>query len=375
MTAAASRPRRVLMTADTVGGVWTYALDLAKALGTEGVEVALATMGVLPSAAQRREARAIRNLQLFESEFLLPWMEKPWEDVEAAGSWLMDLSARIGPDVVHVNEPVYAVFPWNVPTVAVGHSCVMSWWKEVWGTAAPAEWTRYHERMIEGLCCADAVVAPSEWMLQQLRRYYAVSGGHVIPNGRDKTPFEQQPKEAVVFAAGRVWDPAKNLVTLDAVAKGLPWPVYIAGDAQHPSGSQSVAADHAHLLGRLSTREISAWLSRAGIYAFPARYEPFGLSVLEAALGSCALVLGDLPTLREQWDGRAVFVSPDDPATLRLAIESLIDNPELRHALAMRSHRHALTLSPRRMALGYLALYSDLLARRTEHHPETACAS
>src|SRR5437868_5547300 len=35
--------RRVLMTADTVGGVWSYALELSRALGKCGVEVGLAT--------------------------------------------------------------------------------------------------------------------------------------------------------------------------------------------------------------------------------------------------------------------------------------------------------------------------------------------
>jgi glycogen synthase len=375
MTAARSRPVRVLMTADTVGGVWTYALDLARALGVEGIEVALATMGAFPSTSQRREAQAIGNLQLFESEFSLPWMENPWQDVGAAGAWLLDLAARIGPDVVHLNEPVYASLPWSVPTVAVGHSCVLSWWQAVWGAAAPAVWSRYQQEMAQGLSSADAVVAPSAWMLRQLGQYYGVSGGRIIPNGRDDTSLEPDAKGAVVFAAGRVWDPAKNLLALEPVARGLPWPVYIAGDAQHPAGSRHIQTDHVHLLGRLSTHEISTWLRRASIYAFPARYEPFGLSVLEAALGGCALVLGDLPTLREQWDGRAVFVAPEDPATLRLAIESLIDNPDLRHALAMRARRHALTLTPRRMALAYMNLYSDLLAWRTQSDQEPACAS
>ncbi len=36
-----------------------------------------------------------------------------------------------------------------------------------------------------------------------------------------------------------------------------------------------------------------------GDLRLPARYEPFGLSVLEAALSGCALVLGDIPSLRE----------------------------------------------------------------------------
>jgi glycosyltransferase involved in cell wall biosynthesis len=229
--------------------------------------------------------------------------------------------------------------------------------------------------MARGLSHAEAVVAPSGWMLQQLRRYYGVEGHQVIPNGRDPGRSEPETKGPVVFAAGRVWDPAKNLLALDQVADGLTWPVYVAGDPRHPDETEALKAHHLHLLGKLSSSEVAAWLGQASIYAFPARYEPFGLSVLEAALAGCALVLGDLPTLREQWDGRAVFVPQDEPAMLRLAIESLIENPDLRYALSMRARRHALSLSPRRMALGYLTLYSQLLQSRTVDGEVAACAS
>ena len=54
--AHAPRPHRVLMTADTIGGVWQYAVDLARGLGEYGVDVTLATLGGEPSAAQRSEA-------------------------------------------------------------------------------------------------------------------------------------------------------------------------------------------------------------------------------------------------------------------------------------------------------------------------------
>jgi glycogen(starch) synthase len=365
---------KVLMTADTVGGVWTYAIDLARALGSEGVQVALATMGGRPSSSQRWEARCIETLDLYESEYRLPWMDDPWEDVKRAGDWLLNLAAQVSPDVVHLNEPVHGSLPWDVPVVAVGHSCVLSWWQSVLKTPAPVEWSRYQAEMRRGLSSADAVVAPSHWMLEQLRRHYGVVGGTVIPNGRDTTSAPER-KGPVVFAAGRVWDPAKNLMGLDQVADGLAWPVFVAGEPCHPSAVQALPALHVRLLGRLSACEVAAWLRQASIYAFPARYEPFGLSVLEAALAGCALVLGDLPTLREQWDGRAVFVSPDEPATLRTAIEALIEDPDLRSALAMRARRHALTLTPRRMAIGYLSLYTELLVRQPAASEVPACAS
>src|SRR4051812_5194116 len=90
-----SRPLRILMTADTVGGVWTYALELVRALDAYGVQVALAPMGVLPSGFQRRQASAVPNLELFESAYKLEWMEDPWMDVAAAGDWLLALEQRV----------------------------------------------------------------------------------------------------------------------------------------------------------------------------------------------------------------------------------------------------------------------------------------
>jgi glycogen synthase len=368
-------PRRVLMTADTVGGVWTYAMELSRALGAEGIEVALASMGGPANAEQRGEARAIPTLQLYESTYRLPWMERPWEEVGLAGEWLLGLAERTRPDVVHLNEPVHGSLPWNIPSVAVAHSCVLSWWQSVWESNAPEGWNHYQEEMSRGLAGASEVVAPSGWMLESLRRNYGVANGRVIPNGRDAREFTPETKAPLVFAAGRLWDPAKNLLALDQVADGLPWPVYVAGEARHPDGDTSVRAAHLQLLGRLPARTISAWLRSASIYAFPARYEPFGLSILEAALAGCTLVLGDIPTLRELWEGAAVFVAPGRPETLRVALEGLIDDPPLRNALSMRARRRALTLTPSRMAKAYLQLYAELLTQPDLHAEEPACAS
>jgi len=373
MKAAATSATRVLMTADTIGGVWTYAIDLARALAREGIDVALATMGNPPSPHQRSDAQSVASLGVFESSFRLPWMEEPWDDVRNTREWLLDLTSHIEPDIVHLNEPVYASSDFGVPTVAVGHSCVLSWWQSVWNSPAPPEWKRYRREMSSGLRSADAVIAPSRSMLLELQRYYGVEHGFVISNGRDATHLAPAAKEEIVFAAGRVWDAAKNLMALDHVAQGLRWPVYVAGEQQQPHGQVSVEARHMKMLGCLPAGDVGQWLARASIYAFPARYEPFGLSVLEAALSGCALVLSDVPALREQWNGKAVFVGVDDPATLRVAIEALIHDPDLRQTLAMRARRHGLTLTPRRMALAYTRVYSQLLSRQQEK--EQACAS
>ena len=53
-----------------------------------------------------------------------------------------------------------------------------------------------------------------------------------------------------------------------------------------------------------------------------------------AAAAGCALVLGDISSLRETWDGAALFVDPDDPPSLNAAIHALIANPGQRTRLA-----------------------------------------
>ncbi len=130
-------PRKVLMTADTAGDVWTYAIELARGLAERGVEVALATMGEPLNVLQREKANRIPRLRVFEGAFKPEWMEDPWRDVEKAGEWLLRLEDRIGPDLIHLNGFVHGSLPWNAPKVMVGHSCRLSWWQAVKGEAAP----------------------------------------------------------------------------------------------------------------------------------------------------------------------------------------------------------------------------------------------
>ncbi len=357
-------PRKVLMTADTMGGVWTYAVDLALGLTERGVDVALATMGDPLNDSQREKVERIPRLKVFESTFKLEWMDDPWRDVEKAGEWLLGLEERLDPDVVHLNGYVHGALPWSAPKVMVGHSCVLSWWRAVKGETAPEDYDRYAIEVAAGLDAADLVIAPSEAMLTSLSQNYGKPHrSRVIYNGRDAKAFKPGAKEPIVFSAGRLWDEAKNLEALETVAPRLPWPVFVAGENHHPDGGEA-RPHHTRLLGRLSPRALGAWLGRASIYCLPARYEPFGLSILEAALSGCALVLGDIPSLREIWRHRAVFVPPNDPEALADAMQRLIDDPDRRSSLAAGSRARALQLTPDKMVEAYLAAYGEVLAER-----------
>src|SRR2546423_15535493 len=86
-----NKPFRVLMTADAVGGVWRYYVDLAAALVDHGAEVLIATMGPRPSDEQRHELLSIPRVRLVESDYALEWMPDTWGDVDAPGHWLLAL--------------------------------------------------------------------------------------------------------------------------------------------------------------------------------------------------------------------------------------------------------------------------------------------
>lgn len=358
---------RVLVTADPVGGVWTFALELCAHLARSGVAVVLATLGAPLTAVQRAAAvRTIPGVALEESAFRLEWMADPWSDLEQAGQWLLRLEREHRPHVIHLNHLVHGDLPWRAPVLATGHSCVASWWQAVHGAELPVEWTTYKLRVKRSLQAASMVSAPTRAMLSQLCRYYGpLPRPLVVPNGRDPARFPRGcRKEQLVLCAGRLWDAAKNVQALAAIAPQVEWPVYIAGEAVSPDGRWTeIAGSNLHLLGNLAPQELASWYARAGIYALPARYEPFGLTALEAALSGCALLLGDIPSLREVWGDAASYVEPDDHARLRERLSALIWNGAARTVLAARAAEVATRLSPESMAQGYVRLYRKLTGR------------
>jgi glycogen synthase len=354
--------RPVLMTADPIGGVWTYALELCRELGKTDVAVALATMGRRLNDEERAAVRDISNVELFESDYKLEWMTDPWDDVKAAGEWLLDLESRTAPSLIHLNGYCHGALRWKVPSLIVGHSCVYSWFEAVKATPPGREWQPYKQLVTIGLRGADLVTAPSEFMLSALKRHYGgFAAADPIYNGRRAAEFAPRAKEPLIISAGRLWDEAKNIAILQHVGEKVPWAICAAGENRGPDGNY-VPLKGLVSLGPLTSNMLARWLGRAAIFVLPARYEPFGFSALEAALAGCALVLGDVPSLREIWADSALFVSPHDPDNIAAALVKLIEDTSLRQNLSERARSRALSLTPQRMAQGYLNLYERLLS-------------
>jgi glycosyltransferase involved in cell wall biosynthesis len=344
---------RILLVADVVGGVRTFTYELARELVRSKVEVDLALIGDDPGPLAELEVSScqVRDLRL-------EWMPDPWHDVQATSEWVQDVCRRRPPDLVHMNTFAAVLDP-CVPVLLTVHSCVLTWWRAVHGCDAPPSWASYRRLVEVALTRADQVVTPTRALLRDLEAVYGpLPEAQVIADGRGMRGVYDPcaNREALMVTAGRLWDEAKNAAQVARAAPAIDGRVVMIGaGAAAPSTSASVES-----VGELAEAQVVQWLSRAAVFAEPARYEPFGLAALEAALCGCALVLGDIPSLREVWGDAAAYVSPDDARALASAINSLLGHPRRRADAARRAQARAGRYAPAVMAERYTELYAQL---------------
>ena len=234
---------RVLMTADTVGGVWTCAIDLCRALEAYDVQVLLATMGQIPSPSQREQAQSCENVELRESCYALEWMENPWNDIRDAARWLLELCDEFEPDVIHLNGYCHASLDWQRPVLVTAHCCMLSWWEAVKHEPAPPSWNTYRQKVREGIHAADMLVAPTQTMLDSVHRHYGMTRWpRVIPSGRDPAMYAPAAKRDIVLSVGRMWDEARNLTVLEEAARGCAGRSTSSAAGSIPTASVSTVA-------------------------------------------------------------------------------------------------------------------------------------
>lgn len=356
---------RLLMTADAVGGVWQYALELARAL--DDVQVTLALLGPPPDADQRAAAAQVPGLRLAETGLPLDWLADGPGPVLAAGRAIARLGAETGADVVHLNAPALAAAGgFGMPVVAVNHGCLGTWWDAAGkGPVDPAlAWLP--DLIGRGLRAADRTVAPTRAYADATARRYALPVQPVtVHNGRSPLPLPPDaPPFAGALTVGRLWDEVKNTAVLDAVAGRIDAPFVAVGATRAPHGA-AVDARHLQLTGPLPAADLAGWVARRPVFVSATRFEPFGLAVLEAAQAGCPLVLSDIPTFRELWDGAATFVDPDDADGFAAVITALLADPIARDAQGQAARDRAARYTPRAMASAMTAIYGDVRAAGT----------
>ena len=363
---------RILLTADTVGGVWTYAQELVTGLVRRGVEVTLVSFGEMPDLGQTRWTEGLHGLDFRPTPFRLEWMQDAASDIRESSEYLLNIIRETGPDLLHFSQYCYGALPVDVPKIITAHSDVVSWWQAVHGEDPPdSDWSRwYSDTVAAGLDGAYAVIAPSRWMLSQIEENYgALNNPTVIYNGRTPQHFNSHAeKQDRVVSIGRIWDEAKQVSLL--AGSELTCPITIAGSLESPEQLGSAAdrpfSKSIELRDKLNSSQVRSLLADASIYAATSRYEPFGLAPLEAALSRCALVANDIPSFRELWGPTALYFSANDAQELRAAVQKLRSDPLLRRHYSELAHQRARRLfTADAMVDEYLILYRSLVPERS----------
>lgn len=353
---------KVLVTADAVGGVWQYSVDLARGLSGLGIETVLAVLGPPPTERQVAEAGEIPGLKIIETGLALDWLADDAKVVRAAGAAVARLAKRHAVDLVQLNTPALAAhthFP--VPVVGVQHSCVATWWEAVHGTELPADFAWRTELVRAGLHRADIVVTPTSAFGEATRRRYDLKEApRTVYNGRKPFKLPPRAQHDFAFTAGRLWDEGKNVATLDRTAARTSIPLHAAGPVRGPNGA-AVMFEHVHCVGSLTEEELARWLAAKPVFVSAALYEPFGLAVLEAAAAGCPLILSDIPTFRELWDGVAIFVPARDEQAFAVAIANIVHDDFEREMMGKAAMDRAARFTPEAMAAQMAAIYRSLL--------------
>jgi glycosyltransferase involved in cell wall biosynthesis len=351
---------KVLMTVDAAGGVWRYALDLAAGLTPLGYETIFACFGPTPNPAQAQEAAKVGKLVLCDAP--LDWMVEDEASLSKVPRLIADIAASEDVDLIHLNLPSQAAgLEVPLPVVVTAHSCVSTWFQSVRGHPAPEPWNWQLALNSRGFARADTVIMPSASHAALSRAVYGpIDRLHVVHNATRARP-EAVAKTDFVFAAGRWWDDGKNGTALDAAAPDIAWPVLMAGANQGPNG-QFVHLPNVQHRGELSHEETMILMRQAAIFVSPSLYEPFGLAALEAARSASALVLADIPTYRELWEGAALFADPRDSEALAAQINRLAGDAELQRTLGVQAQHRSAKFALERQAAAVSDIYQHILS-------------
>ena len=372
----------VLVTTDSLSGSWTYTRELVTGLVTRGVRVTLVSFGEIPLPDQTSWMDHLHGLDYRPTAFHLEWMQEAEKDLPESSAFLAALVRELRPDVLHLNQFCYGNLPVDVPRVVMAHGDLITRTHAVHNRAPRPEGslTWYRNTVLDGLAGADAVVAPSAWMLDRISACYRrPQRAEVIYPGRNPIFFNPYvSKDDCVLAVGRLVDASKQVFLLTQQPYSVP--VCIVG-AEHtvPMPRIPIRADvkvdtdqtTVAIRGPQTEAQLRALYSRASIYAATARYEPLGMAALEAAFSRCAIVANDIPSFREIWGDAALYFRTNDAASLAENIRMLNADRPMRRAYAELAYTRARErFTTKRMIDDCLQLYRSLSLRASPKPPE-----
>jgi glycosyltransferase involved in cell wall biosynthesis len=350
-----------------------YALELAQALGEQGVEVVALTQANSPSVPPR-------TIGLAGLRPVLPQLVPPQRGFLRRSLAAVPRLRRAASDcdLLHVVAEPYALAAlWsagNRPLVVTAH-----------GTYVPqTARRRIVGRLYRRAYRRAALIAVSEYTAAQVRAALPGATLTVIRNGvrfdRFQVPAPAPAKQGpTVLASGGVKRRKGTHALIEALAQvraQVPDArLVITGRQDDPMYLAEVQAQIARLgldrcvqlAGQIPEADLRGWYQHADVFALPsltigAKFEGFGLVFLEAS--ACGLpVIGTTGSGVEEAviDGETGLLVPQDDAdALAGAISRLLTDDALRQQMGAAGRRYAQTQDWAAIAARVIALYEQV---------------
>lgn len=220
----------------------------------------------------------------------------------------------------------------------------------------------------------DGYVAVSDAVAEHFADALGLPRPEVIPNPLDPAVRQIRPEPLTrdlrsIVVPGRLVPEKGHEDLLAALQRvGLPEgaEVIFAGGGPLDERLRAAAAafgGRVRLTGWLSHADLLQEVARADLVVLPSRHEGFGIAAIEAlALGRpmISTTAGGLP---QAVGDAARLVPPQDPGALATALQSLLDEPKARLALAALGPDQAAQFEAGAIAARYIALYNKISAR------------
>lgn len=304
-------------------------------------------------------------------------------------------------DIIHVHTPFVAHYlglklaaQLNIPCVETYHTFFEDYlhhylpWMPKFLAKGAARWISKRQ------CNAvDAIVAPSQPMLDVLRGYGVNAAAEVIPTGLQDGSFKSADGQAfrlqygialerpVLLYVGRVAF-EKNIHFLLEMAQHLSQNrpdvlLVVAGEGPAEASLHALAKtlnleNNIQFIGYLDRdRELNACYASADIFVFASKSETQGLVLLEAmAQGTPVVAIAELGTASILIEGKGALIAPDNPQQFAEKVHQLLANPEHRFVLGQRAKAYALEVwTAKRQAERMAKFYEKIIQTKAFTQP------